>query len=36
MPDLKQVAALFNDCIASIRMEKHNNLEQLVDWLKSA
>jgi hypothetical protein len=36
-PDLKQVAALFNDCIETIRNERHAGLEQMaVDWLKGA
>jgi hypothetical protein len=36
-PDLKQVAALFNDCIEAIRNERHDNLhETAVQWLKDA
>ncbi|KIM89329.1 hypothetical protein PILCRDRAFT_813260 [Piloderma croceum F 1598] len=35
--DMKQIAGLFNDCIETIRNEKHNNLEQMaIDWLRDA
>jgi hypothetical protein len=33
--DLKQVAALFNDCIETIRNQQHAGLEQMaIEWLK--
>jgi HD superfamily phosphodiesterase len=36
-PDLKQIAALFHDCIEAIRNERHENLhESAVRWLKEA
>jgi len=36
-PDLKQVAALFNDCIETIRNEKHDHLEAMArKWLTEA
>lgn len=35
--DLKQVAALFNDCIEVIRNQQHLGLEQIaIEWLKGA
>src|SRR5882724_10094935 len=35
--NMKQIAGLFNDCIDTIRSEKHDNLEQMaVDWLTDA
>ena len=34
---MKEIAGLFNDCIETIRNEKHENLEQMaIDWLKDA
>jgi hypothetical protein len=37
MADLKQVAAIFNDCIETIRNQRHPNLKkQAVEWLKTA
>jgi hypothetical protein len=34
---MKQIAGLFNDCIETIRNEKHDNLEQTaIDWLRDA
>jgi hypothetical protein len=36
-PDLKQIGALFNGCIETIRDEAHENLhETAVQWLKDA
>jgi hypothetical protein len=33
--DLKQVAALFNNCIETIRNEEHAGLEKMtIEWLK--
>jgi hypothetical protein len=37
MADLKQVAAIFNDCIEAIRNQRHPNLKKTaVEWLKGA